>query len=348
MQKFQNNVDLFLNKSKIVFESGINEFDDKHLLAFNRILDELQKEKQKEEQKEENEKNEFNIYAIDNSDPRTWWSDTMIGYLALLSKIKPESNVHRIFICQKNELLSPIFAKTIGLHSLMGFKTYVIVYDKYIEILKTIDSVKKINEKDKNDKYDIEKEVFIWTKNVRSENETTFNVGTPFEINFDLDELHHSKKWSNVKCYQSFWNVDSDYNFRQDLHEKDISLKNYYGSKINSNDIKIWFEFIAKEKESVGSNPGKNKEWIELPLKYLALIDALLKKMICCKEANELPDMNGDYAGVEIRTENKCPHNLCKHHRGGDCINKTENPDFDFTTMSSVKAILQEYYNKLK
>jgi hypothetical protein len=325
-KELDERIDRTLSHSKIVFENGINEFNDEHLLAFQRILAELDK------------KELINIYAIDNSDPRTWWSDTMIGYLALLSKSKHKNNIHRIFVCRKNELLSPIFAKTIGLHSLMGFKTYIIVYEKYKEILNMIN---RTTTNDTSKKYDIEKEVFLWTEN---ENQSI----SP--ISFSLDKLQHSKKWINVKCYQSFWPIDSDYHFRKKLQDKteSIDASNYYGKSMKSKDIDIWFEFIAKEKDNGISNLYKNDYWEKLPECYLKLMHALLAKMICCKEAIEIPVSLEDMVGIEIKTQ-KCPdEGICPHKPAGTtCINHTNNNDFDFTTMSSVRRILQEYYNKL-
>lgn len=320
-------VDYTLSRSNIVFETGINEFNDEHLLAFYRILDALKTEK------------EINIYAIDNSDPRTWWSDTMIGYLALLSNMVDKDKVHRIFVCRKNELLSPVFAKTIGLHSLMGFKTYIIEYDKYNDILKTIN---RTTSYDTSKIYDIGREVVLWTRGVNGAEEI-------FPIDFNLDKLQHSKRWTNVKCFQSFWTIDSEYNFRTVLQNKNESkeLSNYYGKTRNSKTIDIWFEFIAKEKCKTSSNPYKANHWEKMPTLYLELIKAILLKMVCCKEAIEVPTPLGNTYGIEIKTA-KCPPNNCTHKPAGfDCINSTPNIDFDYTTMSNIRAILRQYYSIL-
>jgi hypothetical protein len=337
IKKLDEKVDAVLNRSKIVFESGINEFDDRHLLALYRVLNKLENEQKPI--KGHMQPKIINIYAIDNSDPRTWWSDTMIGYLALLSKYRPGINVHRIFVCQKNELLSPIFVKTVGLHSLMGMKTYVIEYDQYKKVLDSLGYKK----------YNIKKEVFIWTQGEQNPK----NLGDPFEIDFKSDEL----KCSHIKCYQSFWDIDSEYHVRQNLQDGNKncdSLKTYYGRVIEPEHvkkIKIWFEFIGKEKVDDMSNPPKNDAWDELPRKYLDLIARLLTKMVCCKNESEVV-INSKYYGIEIRTGNcrkkkKCSIRYCPSHIERSCINKVPDSGFEFTAMSNVKVILQTYYKAI-
>lgn len=333
-------VDKYLNKAKIVFESGINEFDDNHLLALHRILSDLNLKE--ETLSKEGKKVSLNIYAIDNSDPRTWWSDTMTGYLALLSNWKSLDNkenrrtVHRIFVCQKNELLSPVFVKTISLHSLMGFKTYVITHQMY---RKLFDEICKTN----SNFVFKDKEVLIWTQ---SQTEGGVITESPIEISFKLDKLGHSKVWDYVKCYQSFWEIGSDYNERNDLIKKTASKDkpNFYGHTINTSDIDIWFEFIAKEKTDDKRIPDKKLKWEELPKSYIILIHELIKKMECCKDANEVKHINSELPfGIEIKTLS-C--SVCSKEK--NCVHSINNgTNFDFTSASDVRDILKEYYNKL-
>lgn len=325
-----NNIDKYLTQSKIIFESGINDFNDEHLLALHRILSSLN---EKESSLENGTR--LNIYAIDNSEPRTWWSDTMTGYLALLANWKSldnqntRRNVHRIFVCQKNELLSPVFAKTISLHSLMGFKTYVISYPMY----------KKILLSEKAPSY-IEKEVLIWAKRDSANLENA-----SFEIDFSLDENNSSKIWSSVKCYQSFWKINQDYNYRNALIEKKIieKIPNYYMDEKDSEKIRIWFEFIAKEKDD--KNAEKLKKWEELPKVYLNIIEKLISKMECCKDGDEVKHIDTKQPfGIEIKTiscNDECSKNSFCHHK----INNGRN--FDYTSATNVRNILKEYYYKL-
>jgi len=341
LDEFTENHNQFMSKAQISFDSPTKEFDDKHLLAYHRILEKLDDagEARRKATGQDGQQKHINIYAIDNSDARSWWTDTMIGYLGIISKHHYEGRFHRIFVCKKYELLSPLFAKTIGLHSLMGFKTYVIEYDKYIEILKSIRVEGDI---------DIQKEVLIWTESSGASGDT---LGTPFGINFELEEFDHPKKWKNVKCYQSFWNADSDYNIRKDLQDHQIEkmITNYYGRPIKTKDISIWFEFIAKEK-NCPIDSDKYKSWKEIPEAYICLIDELLKKMVCCKEPNEIPLEFKDFSGIEIRTSKTCTEApSCSFSSARPlCPNKTIGTEgFDFTSMSRVKLILQEYHDRL-
>lgn len=321
--------DGILNKAKIVFETGINEYDDTHLLALQRILNATNSKNDKS----------ISIFAIDNSNPRTWWSDTMTGYLALLSKWKSfneskNRSVNRIFVCQKNELLSPIFVKTISLHSLMGFKTYIIVDYMYKKV------IEDLRKKNAGIEYP-EKEVFLWGE-VEEEKKTI----KPFEISFKLDKLGNSKTWNSVKCYQSFWNIGSDHNYRESISHKSkierqsVDIENFYKSKINSSRIDIWFEFIAKEKKGV----DKERKWNELPLAYITIIQELISKMKCCKDINDVKNISGlDTFGIEV----KCSSCLnCENV--SKCDNYIDDKgNFDYTSASDTKEILREYYNKL-
>jgi len=333
-------IDKYLNAAKIVFESGINEFDDNHLLALQRILRILNS---KEIELISNDKNiSLNIYAIDNSDPRSWWSDTMTGYLALMANWKSMDNslnrrsVHRIFVCKKNELLSPVFVKTVSLHALMGFKTYIITYPMYKKVL---DEIRLANPSLEFP----EKEVLIWTKS-KSENGNLIN--TPVDISFKLDKLGHSKVWDYVKCYQSFWDINSDYNYRNQLIDKStiLDLDNFYKHKVNSAKIDIWFEFIAKEKTDDKRIPEKTNKWEELPNNYIKLIEVLISKMECCKDANEVKHINSNLPfGIEIKTLS-CA--ICE--KGNNCDHSINNgTNFDFTSATDIKEILKEYYEKL-
>lgn len=339
VDNLKNKIDNILNKSKIIFESGINEFNDEHLSALQRILIALNKL----EKNTPKLNGTLSIYSIDNSDPRSWWSDTMTGYLALLSNWKSMDNednrrvVHRIFVCQKNELLSPVFAKTISLHSLMGFKTYVITYPLYKNIL---DSVRKSN---KNQEFP-EKEVLIWTNTIRNENNEIENK--PIPIDFNLDKSKHSKSWKSVKCYQSFWEINDDNNYRNMLINKelDCDLPNFYKRNINSKSIELWFEFIAKEKPNDTSS-NKHKTWEKIPISYIFLIQELIKNMICCKDDNEVKNINDKIPfGIEIKTSECSPcvnRSNCRHIMEGNGV------PFDFTSPSNVRKILKEYYYKL-
>ncbi len=315
--KVFDNTDLiekYLNRSKIVFETGINEYDNKHLLALQRVLNALNEEVTE-------------IYAIDNSDPIQWWSDTMTGYLALLAKWKALDTPHkrrtvsRIFVFDNNELLSPIVAKTITLHSLMGFRTYIYskkMFDNIFEDLK------------KKHSFIIgKKEVVIWNSSIEN------------KINFELRE----KKWFNVNCYQSFWDMDSN-KYERNQTKSDIKWRNYYGQIISHKSLEILFEFVSHE-DKLGSQNGLTKKkleyWEKTPIQHMLLIDTLVNNVCCCKNANEVKQIEEvDNFGIEIKVTN-C--NTC----GKGCRHETssqEDKTFDFTPGNEIKDILIEYYSK--
>ncbi len=343
------NVDSYLKKAKIVFESGINDFDSKHLLALRRILNSLNTIDIKNTQ---TVKENISIYAIDNSDPRTWWSDTMTGYLALLSNWHSHNSglkngqVSRVFVCQSNELMSPIFAKTITLHSLMGFKTFVLSIEMYKILFETFTP-------SKGEKIINEKEVLLWTK--RSETtkkEKTTITEKPIEIDFVLDKLGEPKTWKSVKGYQSYWDVGSDY-YKRNLDSSNVDtitkLMNYYDKDVYSSDIDILFDFIAIENKPKAKGSKKYKFWNNNPEQHLEFINYIIEKSICCKDRNEIPD-NPDQAafGIEIKTSNcndctKRDKEVCDHR-----IKEDAGIKFDFVSNEKVTGILIEYYNSCK
>ncbi len=346
-------VDEMLSKSKIVFESGINEFDSKHLLALKRILNALSIGIESD-----SSNTNVNIYAIDNSDPRTWWSDTMTGYLALLSNWHRNyaaisaGQIYRIFVCDRNELLSPVFVKTISLHSLMGFKTYVISQDLYDLLYASFKP--KLGEK-----LIKKKELVIWSKNDEtnsksSDSSNSGNLQMPLEISFNLDKLGHPKTWQSVKGYQSFWDIGTDFNERLSIGKKEINveIENFYGKKLHSNDIDIWFDFIATEKNGRGvkKNDEKINHWNVLPIQHLEFIDELIKKCVCCKDPNEVPEIVeiDSPFGIEIKTSDcqvclKTDKNSCHNS-----INLSNGTKFDFVSSEDVSGILRRYYNNSK
>jgi uncharacterized membrane protein len=325
LNTINDKIDRHFSKTKIVFESGINEFDDTHILALSNILDAINKV---------NENVDTHIFAIDNTDPRAWWSDTMTGYLALLSKWQTNSvdskkrHVSRIFVCKKSELLSPVFSKTVSLHSLMGFKTYVITlegYDKiYKDLFKTKLGLSPFN-----------KELFLWMKTDGVENKSPI----PFNIELNLDG---HKTFHDVRCYQSYWEVDGEYNVRNDEFVKTRNYKNYYEESVDISKMKVLFEFVAKEAK-LPHNSAKELNHKELPNAYKELVDKLIEKTICCKDRREVNQVDkNNFWGIEIKTSlcKDCDLNLkCKH--------KCDPETHTITSPIEVSEILTAYYNKL-
>lgn len=330
IEKLEYKVDSYLNKTKIVFESGINEFDSEHLFTLKKIINELCKIQL------EGNKETINIYALDNSDPRTWWSDTMTGYLALLSNWHSHNdgikngNVYRIFVCSKNELLSPIFAKTIALHSLMGFRTYVFTYKMYDELFNNYYNELKEPLIEK-------KELFIWAK--KSVSEIKENS---IPIFFNTDTRRKPKGWQNVKGYQSFWDVGSDYNSRLDSKRKVVNPTAYYDKNKPLKDVNILFNFIAKEKDD---NEVKSRYWDELAEQHIGLMQYLIGHSVCCKDDNEVPEhlISEKKQGIEIKTLS-CVANCAKKE---ECPNHSEDngASFYFVPQEDISMILEKYYS---
>jgi hypothetical protein len=82
-----------------------------------------------------------NLYAVDATSPHRWWSESMLGYLAVQAKWKAEDcppfhrrQLSRVFVWSPADLESPLGIKLVILHRLFGFNTYVIRRDDYQEI----------------------------------------------------------------------------------------------------------------------------------------------------------------------------------------------------------------------
>ncbi len=316
-------IDTYLSRSRIVFETGINDFDNDHLFALQRILNALPKEVN-------------NICAIDNSDPISWWSDTMTGYLALLAKWKSQDSdnlgksVSRIFVVEKNELMSPVFSKTITLHSLMGFKTIIFSKDIYERLFNEYKENFKYGETFCLDK----KELFIWND----------NEGKSVSINAEIKINRGS--WRNINCYQSFWNIGEDKKNRaKQMIDINHNWKNYYNNNISTKDIidkgGIWFDFVSYQ----NNHPARKiNHWKNIPKQHLGFIEFLHNNSRCFIDGNQVKNVDLNIFGVEIKTSN------CQ-----DCFNekcKERNPEpitdlFEFIDGEDIKNILVQYYRKL-
>lgn len=269
VEKVSDKVDSHLKQAKIVFETGIKDYDDEHLIALKKLLNSL------------DNKNVKKIYAIDNSDSIQWWSDTMTGYMALLANWKSkmaDREVHRIFIYSKNELLSPLVTKTLALHSLMGFKTYVYSEEKFTKKFEEfVNTLTKPKIK--------KKEILIWEDPINNLANCNIEQGT--------------QRWQDICFFQSFWDIDSLKEIRSNnMKDKEYAWKNYHDSTIKSQDIKIWFEFIPKSSlKKLADN------WDETPVQYLGFINNLISEenIVCCNHQNDLIRSNGIF-GIEIKT----------------------------------------------
>jgi len=214
------NIKQHLSEAKIVFETGIKDYNDIHLSVFKKILNEI-----------EDYPNVNEIYFIDHSDPIQWWSETMTAYMSIIAKWRangPNRKVFRFFIYSKNELLSPVTVKTLAFHSLLGFNTYIFREDHFEKIF---------NKLFNNDSVRIKmKELFMW--------KDSYNNSVNFKTRYN--------DWDNIVFYQSFWNINEHHkNVRKDLQEiPDFPWKDYLNNDKESKEIKVWFEFIPKNEKS--------------------------------------------------------------------------------------------------
>lgn len=247
-------IDEHLKNARIIFETGIKDFDDAHLLALQKILNEL-------------DKRVSNIYLIDHSDPIQWWSDSMTGYLSLLAKWRADCGannrrqIHRIFIFSKNELCSPVTRKTIAFHSLLGFHTYIFEEEEYKFLF---EEYKKISGTECNIRM---KEILLWDA------EPDLHP-----VSFKL-EKYYTYPWENIIFYQSFWDIDQHQKRERNDLMQNTKYKwlDYHGEPIEKEKIKIWFEFIPKN--SLTEIMAKQQ---------LDLIKFLISKSYCCRHDHEL------------------------------------------------------------
>ncbi len=313
-------IDNYLRRSKIVFEAGIKPFRHEHLVALESLLIGLPPEV-------------HHVYCIDNSDPISWWSETMIGYLAVLARWKSMNEgenhraVTRVFVCRSNDLLSPVLVKTLVLHTLMGFNTYVFSQEMFHNIYKRM--------KEEKGWIIQEKEVLVWDESQRKSVKVDIEVKDPERV----------KKLTHIDCYQSFWGIDSDFLAReQRIQDPEFLWDNYHGGKIRSGEIKVWFEFIGFENNrvSVADDAWMMECWQKIPLQYGEFIKALTNLAQHPREASDLHKITGTDFGIVIKALDG-PVDP-KDEEGGKTNLAQMGGHSEIITEESVKAILDAYH----
>lgn len=314
--KLNERIEKQLQKTKIVFENGIEDYDEKYLFIIQMILNDLEKY---------HYPNKVNhLYFIDNSSSIKWWSESMTGYIALLAKWKgrdTDREITRFFIYSKNELLSPITVKTIAFHSMLGFNTYIFSKENFDKIFDEIVS-KTIKKK---------KEVFLWTNSYNR------------SVNFHTNENVY---WSDIIMWQSFWDID-----KHDKNERDTLIKNedypwfdYKENKRLSKNIDIWLEFIPKNNESE-----------KMISEYNKLIEALKANAYCCRYEDDVSHITKEikpkHFGIKIKTQPCLSTNcfstaLLKDPR---CVSTEDHNGikFGYVNSDNISAILTEYSNTI-
>ena len=85
------------------------------------------------------------LYAVDATSPHRWWSESMLGYLAVQAEWKAQDSppfhqrqLSRLFVWTPADLRSPLGIKLILLHRLFGFHTYVMLKTHFEAVRKTL------------------------------------------------------------------------------------------------------------------------------------------------------------------------------------------------------------------
>lgn len=197
--------------AQIVLKIDIEEFNSDHIRVIQDILEGLH-----------NNKNVKAIYAIDASHPAQWWTNSMLGYLAIQSRwtsLSKDRKVHRFFILNRGELSSLSGKKIIQMHTLLGFETYIILEPIFDRLFKRFLEENHFNIQ--------KKECLIW------ENPLSNPSRTSLPQKFVDDDIYG---------YQSFWLTDTAYGKRMTEKQLDIN-----GNEVDISKYEIKFEFITKK-----------------------------------------------------------------------------------------------------
>uniref|UniRef100_UPI003B433C2D hypothetical protein n=1 Tax=Candidatus Magnetominusculus dajiuhuensis TaxID=3137712 RepID=UPI003B433C2D len=176
-----------LNKARIVIQMSVEPLNTIHVEKIRDILNLL----------EENEQVN-RIYAIDNTSPNLWWTNSMLGYLACQAKwfsrkkdnkkdnVK-DNEVHRFFVMCEGEMQKVEGKKIIQIHHLMGFETYIILKEFYNELI-----YKYYKDLTDTGIYDLgeqiyNRELLIWNDSIAN------------SVNLDHDCIYG---------YHSYWDID--------------------------------------------------------------------------------------------------------------------------------------------
>lgn len=135
------------------------------------------------------------ILALDATSPRNWWSNSMLGYLAVQAKWKAEDNppsycreVSRAFVLHPAEIQNPLGIKIITLHRLFGFNTYVLTNSAFDCLYKQVKNQKKWEQKGSCGK----KEFLLWEGEGCSRSLKPWQRG--YRSYWDIDVKDESRK----------------------------------------------------------------------------------------------------------------------------------------------------------
>lgn len=234
-----------LDKAEIVFKTDIKPFTNEHIKAIQEIFESLAIKKYFKD-----------IFILDDTSPSIWWSESMLGYLAVQGAWSNHCSmdhvhngkVHRIFIFSQGELESTMGKKIIQYHSLLGLETYVVleevfnsIWEEYIFGHELYNQ--KLEYSPGNMLYRHKKEFVVWE--LKDEHDPLIayyaEVSKPEEV---------SNK--DICGYQSFWPIDMPYEDRLKNGTILFDIKNTPINNLSSdNDYPNKFEFITKKYENI-------------------------------------------------------------------------------------------------
>lgn len=163
---------------------------------------------------------EISLCAVDSTDPREWWTNSMLCYLAAISRYQAdalpgyhERRVLRLFVHHPYTFKDPLFVKIITLHKLHGFDTYCLPMDEYLVIYNKF----------------------------KGSNQFAKKIGPTFTKREFLC-VGDGMREGNLKSmgFKSYWNIDTAFNLRS--NEIDVEVRKSVPS--GKDDIK-WRTFTS-------------------------------------------------------------------------------------------------------
>ncbi len=151
------------------------------------------------------------IIALDATNEIQWWNNSMIGYLALQSKLRLQ-RVLRVFVWPRERIISEKGRKLIVFHHFLGFDTYILTPESYDSLL---------------------------NKFSNEENEAA---------TFDSEFILFGGDMSNVKLryrgYKSFWQVSATEEERKKLLETSGDV--WFDNFANGDEIDFYNKLVKK------------------------------------------------------------------------------------------------------
>lgn len=131
-----------IESKEIVLYPGMKGYDEDHIVALEEILF--------SNNEKENNGPVDKLIAFDATEPNKWWTNDMLGYLALQCRWKnqkPDREVIRVFIWNKNWIGSTPGNKLLKMHQMYGFQTIICPPEIFKKFVK---------------KEDFKREILIW------------------------------------------------------------------------------------------------------------------------------------------------------------------------------------------